>query len=229
MLEQLTKKNLKTIIFEAFKDVPKGDGLGARECLALDDYATEEALAQAKALDTERHWWEYPEELVKSGTLDYALTYNNKAGVKFHLPALMIAALDEFGETAEISVFFTLCLTNFNKKPHRYHRAYVAFMKSIDVSKIIAYYDFSAAQIHAIAQFFLFDMHKDESYYFFDQRDAMIAKIKREHDRSEQYEKSSGKGSYTLTLKDAIAIQDEEHRIICDWFKAGDVNEHVKP
>ena len=132
MAEKLTKESLKEIIFQAFKDVPKGNSLGARECIAEDDYASEEEKREAKKLDVEQHWWEYPKELVESGTLDYSLTYNNDDGVKFHLPALMTAEIYGFGNTA---------------------------------------------------------------------------------------------GNYTLTLDDVIAIKDEEHRLVRDWFKAGGVDE----
>lgn len=173
---------------------------------------------KARREDTEQHCLEYPQELLEKGTLDLALTYNNKAGVKFHLPALMTASMDGFGSTAALSVFGTLCLNNFQKKPHDGHREYVAFLKSVDVSKIIHYYDFSPEQIHAIALYFLYDMHREKFYNFFDSKEEQIAAVTRRH---EQYKKHASEGNYVLTLEDAIVIQDEEHRIVRDWFKAG--------
>src|SRR6185369_5984631 len=105
MADKITKEQLKKIIFEAFKDVPKGEGIGARECGAMDDYADPEQAAKAKAEDVEKHWWEYPED-IQQNCFDYALTYNNIDGIKFHLPALMAASLENKGNTLEISVYF---------------------------------------------------------------------------------------------------------------------------
>jgi len=56
MAEKLTNEYVKNVIFEAFKSVQKGQGLGVRECMALDDYAPTE---NARSLDIEQHWWEY--------------------------------------------------------------------------------------------------------------------------------------------------------------------------
>jgi len=221
MTKELTKEDLKKIIFDAFKDVPKGNGCGVRECAAEDDYASEEDKEKAREQDIEQHWWEYPKELIESNNLDYALSYNNKDGIKFHLPALMTADIDRFGNITEVSIFSTLCLDNFEKKPHHGYREYVGFMKSIDISKIIKYYNFTREQTHAIALYFLFDVSINKSHQFFDNREDMISLTKRIHEQCEKY---SGKENYNLTPEDAIAIVDEEHRIMRDWFKIGDVD-----
>ncbi len=112
---QLTKENVKKVILEAFQYVQKGSGLGARECSAQDDYALPEEVAKAALLDTEEHWWQYPEDLVQSGILDYSLIYNNEDGVKFHLPAVMTAEIDNHGNTAGISVYRVLCYAHTRK------------------------------------------------------------------------------------------------------------------
>lgn len=224
MPQKLTKEYVKKIIFETFKDVPKGDGLGARECGANDDYIYGEEAKKFRDQDVEQHWWEYPKELIEKGVLDYCLTYNNNDGIKFHLPAVMTADVEGIsGYTDfEISIFGTLCEPY--TEIHRYHREYVAYMKSIDISKIIKQYNFNSAQIHAIALYLLYDMHMNNFHnQFFSSRDEIITGAKKDVERSHDPK------NYTLTLEDAVAIVDEEHRIVRDWFKAGgvEVNNYV--
>lgn len=218
----LTREVLKKIIFEAFKNVSKGEGLGVRECIAEDDWASEEEKKRVRFLDVEQYWWEYPKDLIDAPSLGYALNYNNKDGVKFHLPALMtldIIMIDNIGigHTVDISIIFTLCLENFKQRPHHGHREYVDFMRSIDVTQIIKYYNFTPAQVRAIALYFLF---KDDLYSI--PREEVMETIKDSHERSKKY--GGGSKNYNLTLDDAIAIKDEEQRIFTNWFKAGEVN-----
>jgi len=83
--QPLTSDQLKEIIFQAFKDVAKGGGLGVRYCTALDGHG------DASGQDIEEHWWEYPDDL-KDSRFTNALFFNNSDGIRFHLPALMTAA-----------------------------------------------------------------------------------------------------------------------------------------
>jgi len=222
MPEKLTKEYLKNIILEAFKDVSKGSGLGVRECVANDNYLYGEDAKKFRDEDVEQHWWEYPKSLVEEGSLDYSLTYNNEDGIKFHLPAVMIAELDGYGDTAGISVFCTLCEPHTNI--YRYKSEYVAYMKSIDIAKIIKQYNFNNVQIHALALYLLFDMYVNNSHYkFFSTREEIITQSKRE------IEVYCDVKNCNLTVEDAVAIVDEEHRIVRDWFRAGgvEVNDFV--
>ena len=217
MLQKLTREYVKKVIFEAFKDVQKGNGRGARECIADDDYASVEDQKKAAALDVEQHWWEYPKDLIERGDLDYSLTYNNYDGVKFHIPALMTAEIDGYGNTAGISVFGTLCEPYTTI--HQYHREYVAYIKSIDISRIIKQYNFNAEQVHAIALYLLFDMHANNfRTQFFSNREEIIERAKKDVERPHNVK------DYNLTLEDTMAIVDEKHRIVRDWFKVGEVD-----
>ena len=58
----------------------------------------------------------------------------------------MTVEIDGYSNTAGISIFSTSCLETFQfyeKKPHQYHREYIEYIKLVDVSKIIEYYNFT--------------------------------------------------------------------------------------
>jgi len=65
-------------------------------------------------------------------------------------------------------------------------------------------------------------MRADWQYHFFDTREEIIAWVK--EDRERVLEAGITKSNYNLTLEEAIAIMDEQHRIVQDWFKAGKVD-----
>lgn len=252
--EKITKEQLKQAIFEAFKDVPKGNGLGVRECAALDDYANEDALSKARVLDIEQHWWKYPDEL-KDSAFNYALTYNNKDGIKFHLPALMAAALDGRGNTVDVSVYSTLCVKSLKAgtPPHHGHKEYLDFLRTVKVSDFIEYYNFTPRQVHAIALYFMEKGTKsgwfmDDEWYYGVSWEEIVAGIKEQWERViTALEKPRGQDSfvalahsvnpgsdghilttnYSVTLDEAVAIAAEEKRIIYEWFKAGGIKYEI--
>ncbi len=223
MPKKLMPADLKKVILESFQNVEKGDGIGVRECAALDDYAEGPELIEARTMDVENNWWEYPDEC-KRNHFDYALTYNNRDGILFHLPALMTAVVDGYGEVADVSVYKHLCegvAQSSQKIPHHGHREYVNYLQSIDVQKIIAYFGFTPKQAHAISLYLLWEM-QNKDYHFFESRESWIAFEQEMHEKFTLY---ASDGGYTLVLEDVIAIVDENHRIVRDWFKAGNLDQ----
>ncbi|VAW81838.1 hypothetical protein MNBD_GAMMA12-2000 [hydrothermal vent metagenome] len=218
MSKELNSCYLKKVILESFQDLEKGNGIGVRECAALDDYADDHELIQARALDVESNWWEYPDDC-RDNYFDYALTYNCRDGILFHLPALMTAVIDGYGNIIDVSLYGYLCegvAQNPQNIPHHGHRGYVNYLQSINVYKIIAYFKFNSQQIHAISLYLLWEMQND-SYHFFENREKWIAFNLKMHNI---YKTHASDGNYTLTIEDVIAIVDENHRIVRDWFSA---------
>lgn len=221
MNQELTSRFLKKVIFEAFKDVSKGESIGVRECAAIDDYATEIELEHARNNDIENHWWEYPKEC-KRKYFEFALNYNNRDGILFHLPALMTAVVEGYEDMTDITVYMHLCENippRFENKPHSGHSEYLDYLRSINPNSLISYYDFTPKQVRAISLYLLWQIHADDSS-FFRKRESWIAIEKKMHEGSSKYARP---GDYTLTFEEAIAIVDENHRIVRDWFKAGEV------
>jgi len=222
--QELTSRCLKGTIFDAFKDISKRESIGVRECAAIDDYASEIDLKSARENDIENHWWEYPEECRRK-YFGFALNYNNRDGIVFHLPALMIAEVEDCPDVTDvrdITIYTHLCENvppNFENKPHHGHSEYLGYLRSVKINSLITYYNFTSAQVNAISLYLLWNMHVDDSS-FFQSRESWIAIEKKMHEGSSKYARP---GDYTLTFEEAISIVDENHRIVRDWFKAGGV------
>lgn len=82
----------------AFRGVPLGDGVGLLEANGLDDYASDSELARLRQLDEKTNWENLDvEQLNKYYS---APSFFDPKGFHFHLPAFLIAELDdnhEFG------------------------------------------------------------------------------------------------------------------------------------
>lgn len=91
------------LIRAAFRNVTLGAGVGLNEGNAIDDYAPADVRAAARDRDEADSW-----ESIPVGDLNrcnYALSYFDAEGMRFHLPAFMIADLrGEF----EYDLVFTL-------------------------------------------------------------------------------------------------------------------------
>jgi len=86
------KEQLKTQIRGAFADVRLGDGIGLREAQGLDDYASEEKCAEYRVTDEKLNWQALrPEDLNECNS---SLSFLDAAGMRFHLPAYLLADLD---------------------------------------------------------------------------------------------------------------------------------------
>jgi hypothetical protein len=78
-------------IRSAFRDVRLGAGIGLREGNAIDDYASADERKAARALDETEDWQLIPVESLNQ--FHYALSYFDAEGMRFHLPAFLIADL----------------------------------------------------------------------------------------------------------------------------------------
>jgi len=225
MSEKISTPYLKQTIFDAFKDVPKGKALGARECAVLDAFGNPDDIAAARREDVEQHWWEYP-DAVKRGCFDYALTYNNEDGIKFHLPAIMAALVDRKVHphgSSNTSILHTLCYEIPGQKAPRWDsREFLPYLNSWKVRNVWQHFNFGTEQCHAIAVFLLW-MMREPHHFFFVSRKEWIAVVASRHKRRVE------EGNATLTLEEAVALVDEQHRIVHDWFVAGglDLRTHI--
>ncbi|MFZ3003132.1 MAG: DUF6714 family protein [Undibacterium umbellatum] len=84
--------SLKHAIQLAFADVQLGEGTGLYEAQGLDDFAGEQACAAYRAKDEKTDW-----RRINRDALNYcysSLSFFDAAGMRFHLPAFMLADLD---------------------------------------------------------------------------------------------------------------------------------------
>jgi hypothetical protein len=80
------------LIREAFAGVMLGNGVGLRETRALDDYEDAAACAAIRAGDETEDWQRIPvEELTRYN----GLAFFDAEGMRFHLPAFLIADLED--------------------------------------------------------------------------------------------------------------------------------------
>ena len=78
-------------IQQAFSGVTLGNGIGLSEGNAMDDYASAEERARCRKQDEQTHWHKIPVELLNQYYV--ALCYFDPEGMRFHLPAFLIADL----------------------------------------------------------------------------------------------------------------------------------------
>ena len=78
-------------IQQAFSGVTLGNGIGLSEGNAMDDYAPAEECARCRKQDEQTHWHKIPVELLNQYYV--ALCYFDPEGMRFHLPAFLIADL----------------------------------------------------------------------------------------------------------------------------------------
>ena len=78
-------------IQQAFSGVTLGNGIGLSEGNAMDDYASAEERARCRKQDEQTHWYKIPIELLNQYYV--ALCYFDPEGMRFYLPAFLIADL----------------------------------------------------------------------------------------------------------------------------------------
>ena len=78
-------------IQQAFSGVTLGNGIGLSEGNAMDDYAPAEERARCRKQDEHTHWHKIPVELLNQYYV--ALCYFDPEGMRFYLPAFLIADL----------------------------------------------------------------------------------------------------------------------------------------
>jgi hypothetical protein len=86
---------LKAKIELAFAGVTLGDGVGLKEGRGLDDYADPDVLAQLHTQDERTDW----HRLTSDDLLSYqsSISFVDAEGMRFHLPAWMLAELQDEG------------------------------------------------------------------------------------------------------------------------------------
>ncbi len=97
-----TRQEVIRQIRDAFHGVTLGNGIGLLEGRALDDYAEPATRRACRHKDERKHW----EEISKEALVFYAdtLSFLDAEGMRFHLPAFLIAEL----EGASVSCIFHL-------------------------------------------------------------------------------------------------------------------------
>ena len=81
--------NLIHTIQQAFSGITLGNGIGLSEGNAMDDYASAEERTRCREQDEHTHWHKIPVELLNQYYI--ALCYFDPEGMRFHLPAFLIA------------------------------------------------------------------------------------------------------------------------------------------
>lgn len=84
--------DLKHLIRSAFHGVQLGTGIGLTEAEGMDNRECDWELAQHRATDEKEHWEAIDPEALN--TCNASLSYFDPLGMRFHLPAFMIAELD---------------------------------------------------------------------------------------------------------------------------------------
>lgn len=85
------KEQLINDIETAFARVTLGKGIGLSEANAIDDYASEEEIQRCKAQDERLNWHKIPVDDLNQ--YNVALAFFDAEGMRFHLPAFLIADL----------------------------------------------------------------------------------------------------------------------------------------
>jgi hypothetical protein len=99
------RDRVSELIRRAFRGVTLGDGIGLHEAQGLDDYADDMTLASYRAQDEKHDWAAIP-----AAELDAcysSLSFFDADGMRFHLPAYLIADLEESLMTADIVYHLT--------------------------------------------------------------------------------------------------------------------------
>lgn len=222
MSDEVKSDEIKHLIRDAFKDVRK-TGIGVREAIALDDYADAEQQQKARLEDMEIHWWDIAEKW--RPMLGTALSFTDIEGFRFLLPAAMTAELDGVDNDPGHSVWFHLTLLNKKtgeRGPHHGHPPYIDFLKRISAQGNAEHYLLNSAQIHAVAQFFDWYMREEQSLLYWSREEELKLAAK----CHQNIVKDVPADHYSLTVEDAVAVFDQECRIMQDWLDLGGVVAH---
>ena len=108
-MKAMTKEQVADLIRKAFDGVLLGDGIGLWEAQAIDDYAGLDLQSKARLEDEKIDW-----SRISRDTLfrcDSSLSFFDADGMRFHLPAFMLAELD--GDTNGGVVFHLSHLNDY--------------------------------------------------------------------------------------------------------------------
>jgi hypothetical protein len=85
-------QTVRALVAEAFCGVTLGKGIGLRETQGLDDYADAGTCAAYRAADEKQDWRRIP--VAALNACYSSLSFFDAEGMRFHLPAFLIADLD---------------------------------------------------------------------------------------------------------------------------------------
>jgi hypothetical protein len=94
------------LVRSAFQGVTLGDGVGLLQGQGLDDYADDRTLASCRAQDEKQDWSAIP--VADLDQCYSSLSFFDADGMRFHLPAYLVADLEGSLRTADI-VFHLVC------------------------------------------------------------------------------------------------------------------------
>lgn len=103
------ERHVLDLIRDAFAGVVLGDGVGLWQAQGLDDYADVQKLAAYRARDEKHDWSAIP--VAELDRCNSSLSFFDADGMRFHLPAYLVADLEGRLETAEV-LFHLFHLTN---------------------------------------------------------------------------------------------------------------------
>lgn len=112
----------------AFANVRLGEGIGLREAQGLDDYADAQTCARYRAGDEKDDWQRLTAEALNA--CYSSLSFFDEAGMRFHLPAFLIAEIQ--GQYPQDLVFQLAHLND-------YSRAQYALLSSAQRQAVRAY------------------------------------------------------------------------------------------
>lgn len=105
----LTKQEVASHIHEAFHGVTLGNGIGLLEGQGLDDYEDEATRKAYRERDEKHDWDRIPVEVLNR--CQSSLSFFDAEGMRFHLPAFIIAELN--GESDVGCVFHLTHLDDY--------------------------------------------------------------------------------------------------------------------
>lgn len=94
------KDRVLGLIRRAFQGVALGEGVGLRQGQGLDDYADERTLASYRAQDEKHDWSAIP--VADLDRYYSSLAFFDADGMRFHLPAYLVADLEGRLQTASV-------------------------------------------------------------------------------------------------------------------------------
>ena len=94
------KDRVLRLVRSAFQGVTLGEGVGLRQGQGLDDYADAQTLASYRAQDEKRDWSAIP--VTDLDRYYSSLSFFDADGMRFHLPAYLVADLECRLQTADV-------------------------------------------------------------------------------------------------------------------------------
>jgi hypothetical protein len=106
------KERVLKLIRAAFTQCELGDGVGLRQGQGLDDYANDQTLSTLRSQDEKENWSTIPVE-----DLDQycsSLSFFDADGMRFHLPAYLVADLEGTLKTSDVVIRELTVLTSYS-------------------------------------------------------------------------------------------------------------------